>query len=282
MSRVYFHSPSGDAELLGSERYHLSSLAKATAMGQVIRDPDRFRAFLPPGHYLSQLRSNHPDAWVGWYETALKVGDGTVIEFDGQPIESFALLLNTALETGDEALRLAARIDGQCEIHGWVDGPNRKWLAGMMQAAVDTGVFRQGFWVEPGAGGKRLWSEQGWDKVIALLLARADEPVVMSYSVCEGFPNPTAAGVVPIEDDPDDEFEDVREAFNLLPKAERWAACMARLRAGVNGLEFRPDTWEEFRFMHNLSMADLMADDWEDRLRGTVEWLREAAAADAP
>lgn len=282
MSRVYFHSPSGDAELLGSERYHLSSLAKATAMGQVIRDPDRFRAFLPPGHYLSQLRSNHPDAWVGWYETALKVGDGTVIEFDGQPIESFALLLNTALETGDEALRLAARIDGQCEIHGWVDGPNRKWLAGMMQAAVDSGAFRQGFWFQgSAAGSKRIWSEQGWDEVIALLLARDDEPVVMSYSVCNGFPNPVIAGVAPdYRDDPEDEYEEAREAFSLSPKPEQWAACMAQLRTGVNGLEFRPDNWEGFRFMHKLSMTDLMADDWEDRLRGTVEWLRESA--DAP
>ncbi len=280
MSRVYFHSPSGDAELLGSERYHLSGLAKATAMGQVIQDPERFRALLPPGHYLSQLRSNHPDAWAGWHETALKTGD-VVIEYEGQPIESFALLLNTALETGDEALRLAARIDGQCEIHGWVDGPNRKWLAGMMRAAVDAGVFRRGFLAGPGPGGERVWSEQGWDEVIALLLARDDEPVVMSYSVCEGFPNPTAAGVVSMEDDPDEEFEDAREAFDLLPRSEQWAACMAELRTGVNGLEFKPDNWEEFRFVHRLSMLDLMTEDWEERLRETAAWLREAAAADA-
>jgi hypothetical protein len=281
MSRVYFHSPSGDAELLGSERYHLSGLAKATAMGQVIQDPDRFRALLPPGHYLSQLRSNHPGAWAGWYETALKTGDA-VIEYEGQPIESFALLLNTALETGDEALRLAARIDGQCEIHGWVDGPNRKWLAGMMRAAVDAGMFRRGFLAGPGPGGERVWSEQGWGEVIALLLARDDEPVVMSYSVCKGFPNPTAAGVVSIEDDPDEEFEGAREAFDLLPRSEQWATCMAELRTGVNGLEFKPDNWEEFRFVHRLSMLDLMADDWEERLRETAAWLREAAAADAP
>ena len=280
MSRVYFHSLSGEAELLGSERYHLSALAKATALGQVIRSPERFRALLPPGHYLRQLRSNHPDAWAGWYETALRTSD-KAIEYQGEAIESFALLLNTALETGDEALQLAARIDGQCEIHGWVDGPNRKWLAAMMQAAVDSGLFRQGFWVEPGAGGKRLWSAQGWDEVIALLLARDDEPVVMSYSVCESFPNPAAAGVSPaIEDDPDDEYEDAREAFNLSPKPDQWAACMAKLRTGTNGLEFRPDNWAEFRFMHKLSMADLMADDWETRLRETVEWMRTAPPAE--
>jgi hypothetical protein len=279
MSRVYFHSPSGDAELLGSERAHLSLLAKATAMGRVASSPLRFRSLLPSDHYLTRLQSDQPEAWAGWYETALKT-HSAAIEYRGQPIESFALLLNTALESGDDALVLAARIDGQCEIHGWVDGPNRGWLADKVQAAVDSGVFRRGFLVQGSPGGKPVWSVQGWDGVIALLRSRDDEPVVMSYSVCDGFPNPVVAGVArAIEDDLDGECEGEGEAFYESPRSEQWAACMAELRTGVNGLEFRPDNWEEFRFVHRLSMLDLMADDWEERVREAAEWM---AAAEAP
>jgi hypothetical protein len=277
MSRVYFHSPSGDAELLGSERAHLSLLAKATAMGRVASRPLRFRSLLPSGHYLTRLQPDQPEAWASSYETSLRTGSA-VIEYRGQPIESFALLLNTALESGDDALVLAARIDGQCEIHGWVDGPNRGWLADKMQAAVDSGVFRQGFWFEGRAGGKPVWSVQGWAEVIALLRGRDDEPVVMSYSVCDGFPNPVVAGVAPaIEDDPDGEYEGAREAFSELPKPEQWAACMAELRTGVNGLEFKPDNWGEFRFVHRLSMLDMMADDWEERVREAAGWMASTA-----
>lgn len=281
MSRVYFHSPSGTAELSGAERAHLSFAAKATARGYVATRPIRFHALLEPNHHLNDFRCDDTEAWAQFYETALN-GSGKVIQYAGQPIESYALLLNTALESGDEHLRLAARIDGQCEIHGWVDGPNRAWLADLIQAALDAGTFREGIWVQPfHGGGERKWMDMGWSGVIALLRSRDDEPVVMSYSVCSEFPNAVIAGVAPdVEEDPEEEYAVAREAFEGLPFVDQWSAAMARLRSGYNGLELKPDNWEEFRFMHCLSMQDLAANDWEERVREAVEWMTSTPAAE--
>jgi hypothetical protein len=114
--------------------------------------------------------------------------------------------------------------------------------------------------------------------VIALLRARDDESVVMSYSVCEGFPNPVVAGAAPpVEVDPDSGHEDARDAFYALPPAEQWSKCLAELRTGVNGLELKPNNWEEFRFMHCLSVQDLSADDREGRMREAVERMNASA-----
>ena len=39
------------------------------------------------------------------------------------------------------------------------------------------------------------------------------------------------------------------------------------LRGSAKGLEIKPDDWGSFRYAHQLSVLDLMADDWEERLR---------------
>lgn len=265
MSRVYFHSPSDTAELLGSERAWLGGLVSdlATGMLHLHYDNDALRALLPPGHHIRQRTGSD---WADSYALYFRTGDSELVRYRGKSLSTFSLALNTATAVGNDQMKLAARIHGQCELHAWVDGPNRAWLADIMQAGLDSGVYRKGYWYEPAAGGERLWQSMGWESVIGLLRTRDDEPVVMSYSVCDGFPSAYVGDWMSRrpEDTDQDEHSD---AWYELDSAEQWRISMAVLRASGDGLEIRPDDWATFRFTHELSVLDLRAPDWEQRVQ---------------
>lgn len=291
MSRVNFRSPSGDAELRGSERAWLGGLVDDIACGALSLDSvsriDRIRELIIPGHYMEKMSTTE----VGWgpqwrssFETALRVSlGGGVLAYQGKTIGSFSLLLNTACLLGNDQVKLAARIHGQCEIHGYVEGPNRAWLADIMQRGLDTGIYRTEL---PGR------YRMGWEDVIALLRSRDDEPVAMSYSGCEAFPNPEVAGNAPppmpdgwrpkgwteqewadvAEGDRSDYWnEGINERWYEQPPEAQWEQGMQAIRSGGNGLEISPDNWDTFRFTHELTVFDLYADDWRDRLKRALE-----------
>lgn len=305
MSRVYFHSPSGGTELHGSERAHLGVLCTDIALGVLAPaariQREKLADLLAPDYRPPSAGGYHEfQLWRRRLETALSIGRD-VFQWRGAPIASSTLLLNTALAVGNDPIRLAARIDGQCEIHGWVDGPNRAWLAGIMREGLDRGVFRTGFWFEDGPDGPRKWSEQGWEQVIEFLLARDDEPVVMSYSVTERFPNREAAGWepdIPVGWMPDwadgdgynewaemsaDAQGDYRreraeELWSELPEAQQWELAMDGLRRNPGRLELAPDDWSTFMFGHGLSVFDLYAHDRDAHLDAALGVAREVAA----
>lgn len=299
MSRVYFHSPTRTAELLGSERAWLGGLVNDIAVGVLdIRDVsrvDQLRALMHPGHYMAKQPLNGVgwlNNWASSYATAFIVGwdRGTpLIQYDGQQIDQFALALNTAAQLGSDQIKLAARLHGSCEIHAWVDGPHRAWLADIMQAGLDNRTFRRGiqFEADPARGrSEPLFVSQGWEDVITLLRERDDEPVVTSHSVCDGFPTSSVGDWMPPW--PDDTARDWKaltadqqrqrserqDAWNDLALTEQWRISMDGLRASTDGLELKPDNWQTFRFAHNLTVLDLIAHDWEDR-------VRQALGADA-
>jgi hypothetical protein len=266
MSVVYFHSPSWTAELRGSERAWLGSLVTNVALG-LLKPSQHHEQLLPlvnSGHYAAHPDQGGPGwltSWANTYSTAFSVSwdDRTpLIQYEGNRIAPFTLALNTAHVVGSDQLKLAARLHGQCEIHAWVDGPNRAWLADIMQAGVDSGIYRRGFWVE-GVGETRMWSDQGWDAVIEMLRARDDEPVVTSYSVRDSFPTSAIGDWTPAS--PDD-----HDAWYGLDAAEQWRISMAGLRAASGHLELRPDDWGSYHFGHGLTVLDLIAPDSEDRL----------------
>jgi len=303
VSRLYFHSPSGTAELLGSERAHLGSLCNDIALGVLdlqwnadkVEDLVDARHYPPPGQYDYEGRMR----WRSNVETSLKVCIREPLSWRGHEISSFSLILNTALVVGSDAVKLAARLHAQCELHAWVDGPNRAWLADLMQAGLDAGVFRDGFWFATAPDGpKGTWSSQGWDEVIEFLRSRDDEPVVTSYSVGSCFPNRWIAGWEPppmpegwapdwadsdkgrMEWERDYPTGDAREEYYYevagdlwyeLPDEEQWALGMAALRTSRDGLELRPDDWQAFRFRHNLSFLDLLAHNRDERLAEVFE-----------
>ena len=107
----------------------------------------------------------------------------------------------------------------------------------------------------------------GWDEVQKLLDERDDQPVVTSYSVCDGFPNLTAAGFT----GPDGmTSEEVKEAWDGLSDKMRWAIGVARLRQleeqnqGMY-LELRPDNWNLYYYGEDITIMDLNQAEMRER-----------------
>lgn len=188
VSRIYFHAKEDEAEVLGSERAHCSVMCSDLLwLSLGIRYESspilpRLLALFPESHHLRTVPLK-PDASVplAWVRAALGgMGDAT-LSVDGEQVSAFTLALNTAARLGDP-MRLLARVHGQCEIHGWVEGRNRNWLASRIEEARKANLLRAG---------------TGWESVVDLLRAWTstakrsfmDDAVVTSYSVCEPFPN---------------------------------------------------------------------------------------------
>lgn len=236
MSRIYFHSPSGTAELRGSERAYGGNVCVGimrTAIGEVWpSDRERWMRIVPAGHYLRELPTNTIERSI---QTWMSLGDGGWIDENGERQEWFATQLNTALRWGNDAVKLLARLHGACEIHAYVEGPNRGWLADIITDGRSRNVLRE---------------NQGWEAVVELLMKRDDEPVVTSYSVTSQFPDPYLI----------DEKMSEEEAERLweLPREELWAQALAVLRSQGGGLEITPDGWEDFFFAPGTDASDVL------------------------
>ena len=295
MSCVSFHSPSREAELNGSEHLWLGSLVYDLAIGlldltgydnaerlQELISPER-RLIHGPGRLLS---------WAREFQTSFRVATGgEVLSYKGRPIEAFALALNTAVLIGNDQIKLAARLHAQCELHAYIEGPHRAWVANILEQGLDSGIYRKGLHIQPYPEAPReqwLWRPHGWEQVIELLRSRDDEPVVTSHSGTDGFPDEhTAVWEPPTDVDPTPGWakeapeewaalsKDAREEYRretasdhwyALPAEERWRLGMEGLRDSTGGLEITPDDWATFRFGHELTVLDLYADDWQERI----------------
>jgi len=191
-------------------------------------------------HSIGQGALAQLDAFRTWFSVSTDESSDHFL-INGEKLRLFPLPLNTLYRIGDAPLKLAARLHGQCEIHAWVDGPNREWLAEIMEWGRETGVFR---------------AEMGWEAVIELLRKRDDEPVVTSYSVCESFPNAGVAGWLQLEENQarlrkDETLRDsIHEEWYELSGKRQWELAMTRLRSEKvgAGLELTPDDWDEYYF----------------------------------
>jgi hypothetical protein len=239
MSRIYFHSPSETREIYGRERARMGCLTDDVAAGILIGSgyfADRLAPMMPSDAFpLRDAREKH-QGWVFDFAHSLRLWmkDGNSWVVDGERYDCWQLDLNTVLAVGNDALKLCARLHGQCEIHAYVEGPNRAWLADIIRQGVRDGVMRDGGYGPPNDYGKGQWSELAdW------LESRSDEPVVCSYSVCDQFPNRAMAGW---EDDADN------DRWYDLPAEERWRLAMIGLREDHPRLT--PDGWSTYRFGH--------------------------------
>lgn len=264
MSRVYFHTPSGDAELLGSERAWASSIVENLSTGIVTphfgEQRDRMLELIPQDHYLRAVPVDNP-GWERSFQTAWRVE--LDLEWRGQKLDAWTFSLNTALTLGNDQVRFLARLHAQCEIHGWVAGPHRRWLADIIDRGRELGLYRSGV---------------GWEAVATLLRERDDEPVVMSYSVTEQFPNAYASDWMPawpagkperwdaLSEEEQDERSARSEAWYDLSDKQQWEHGLRWLRIQPGMKAMRPADWDEFRFGHGLSAFDLIAPDRDERL----------------
>lgn len=212
-------------------------------------------------------------------DTALHV-EGFDLDVAGVALHTMDVGLNTALAAGSDPIKLAAKLHGYCELHAWVDGPDRAWLAGIMQEGLDIGLYRRGIWYSKMPDGPRdQWTPQGWEDVITLLRARDDEPVVTSYTVCDGFPNPEFGWMQPwpdgvpktwdaLSDEQQQERTDRSEAWYDLDHDERWRISMEALRSRPGG-QLSPSTLAD-AFGPGVTVYDLLAQDRDERVRAAV------------
>jgi len=256
VSRIYFHTEyEGTVGLLGAERAHISLLCTGVAMAAVPRFREAVLPHLTPdrrGYFTEDRRA----CFNADLRTALHVGDSPVLAHRGEPLESFTLLLNTALVLGSDPVCLAARLHGQCEIHAYVEGPNRAWLADVIEAGLDRGVYRSEMRAIYADGSPREPFPAGWTAVIGLLRQRSDEPVVTSYSATDGFPNPTTAGWEPESQDADPDGE----GWYDVPLGEQWARGLAGLRGDLTTRrEISPESLRA-PYGHSLSLLDVFGE----------------------
>jgi hypothetical protein len=188
---IQFHSLERTVSITGAEcsygrNYCVRLFASVLGMfdfrlGQ--QEEEILKRLLPADSFLQGI---HPPAAFGraMVDFLFAFSDRSVLvdPSSGKPLRLSSLILNTALVAGSDPVRLLARLTGQCELHTYVEGPHRAWLADIIKEGLGTGVLRR---FGPDVENDHV----GWPAVEALLGERDDGPVVVSDSVNpEGFP----------------------------------------------------------------------------------------------
>jgi hypothetical protein len=276
MSRIYFHSPSGTAEVGGRERAYAGLLCHklfCVSLGITGRytdhsDIERYRKILPSDCYVC---SQPDERFFETLRTWMLAGFGAMFHLpNGTQANVLETTLNTAVVMGSDPIRLLAKLHGQCEIHAYVEGPNRAWLAGIVEQGIQNKVLR-------------VWEKDfygGWPAVVELLRSRDDEPVVTSYSATKQFPNRFIASEHGSWDATPD-LEAIKQEYELtddddlteyastyksdrwydLPDAEQWQFAMDGLRKQNESahLEIKPETFAQQGYGNGMSGFDIIA-----------------------
>jgi hypothetical protein len=252
VSRIYFHSPSGTAEVSGRERAYAGMICNNllfVALGiSTFTDAEPYRKLLPLDSYVH--RHSNDAQFFAAFRTWSFAQMGAMYQLpDGRETNVFEASLNTAVAMGSDPIRLLAKLHGQCEIHAYVEGPNRAWLADIIEQGVKDKILR-------------VWENDfygGWPAVVKLLRSRDDEPIVTSYSVTEQFPNRYIAQEYgewePDEEDPNG------DSWYELPEEEQWNFAMDGLRYynQEGTIEMKPETFAIQGYGDGLSGFDIIA-----------------------
>lgn len=248
MSRIYFHAPHRTAEVGGSERAYFGELARCVALG--VLGPlytRQTREWLEP-LLVGRSYSFREDYWEldfgmwfgGMDRGGVRVGDHVVGVSE--------LALNTLVAMNSPQLSFVAHVHGCCENHGWVEAENARWLSDLVLRGREDNLFRAG---------------QGWEDVATLAQEVAETcegPIVMSYSVCESFPNPAVANWTPA-----DEGDEGGDAWYALSADAQWDMGVRALRESDWPFAMGPDRQRQ-GFLSGHSVFDLLATRWTGQL----------------
>lgn len=248
MSRIYFHSEERDAKVSGPERYLAGGICNALMLAAIgplsdsLAEPNWLRRYLPKDCF--SLRETGP-AFEQSVKLWLKTSGDAGLVIEGQQVSVFSMALNTACVMGSETVKFLARLHGQCELHAYVEGKNREWLAGI---------------IERGREKKILRANMGWEDVIELLRSDNASPVVTSFSVSDSFPDMALARGAGtwVPQKSGDEVYDEWDEWDELPNSDKWQLCMAALRGSRGNLELKPDGWGEYYFDYGVTAFDLL------------------------
>ena len=169
MSSIYFATRDKTVSISGSDRHYFSHLGYSILAGLVA--PENFStrertAFinvlgLRNDHYLQDTSSQH---WGSWATTYIRIRGETT------KLNLYCMQLNTLIKMGVPCLKLAAKIDGTCELHGWFSPYSYRWLHKTINEGIELGFFRDKRWHD-----------------VAALIETTNSLMVMSYSVCDTF-----------------------------------------------------------------------------------------------
>jgi hypothetical protein len=305
MSTIYFHSEhDGTAQVRGTERANMDFMLESTAKGALdltmgfhlsdSRLYDRLVPFVNPEGRLADANSKDFDERLAYVMVNRSFSDYTpTFALKGKPIKLTSLIANTVLAVGSDPARLNAKIHYTCESHGYVQGFHRKWLADVIQEGLDELVFRRGYWAPKDLNAdlktiigqptteeerKLTFHSFGWDTVVDLLRASSKGPVVMSFSVTDGFPNSHTGDWMPVwpegvekkwdalTEAQQKERQDREEGWDCLSEGRQWAISTKGLK-DPNREYFNqpltPQNLRTYRFGHELSFLDLLHGDME-------------------
>lgn len=230
MSYISFTSKSDEKLIRGSERAHMGVLISDLFVAS-LRD-DQIERAVPKGTYLDDIEP-HSMQWFNSF--GLWIRHSGHLLHKGVKLDGFTIGLNTAMALGGDPLKLFARLHGQCEIHAWLEGGDREWLAGIIQEGMQSGLYR---------------ANQGWPELVEWLLLSNIEEVVTSYSVTYGFPDKNVADWdVPIGVDGEPE----EDAWYELPQEEQWERAISGLRQSYSELRIQPATFGDYYFDHGVN-----------------------------
>lgn len=282
MSRVYFHSPSGDAELLGREFYWLGHLAAGPA--KAAWDLDGSGAFeracdllklapeVPDGDYGANYLHKDMRAAMAQEERNKAIyaawRPGTPLGRSGADHGPSRFLV--------EALKTRLAVDGLelalfgVRLHTTDIGLNTALLAGSDQVALAAKIH--GWCV------KHTWLE-GPDRA---WLACDDEPVVLSHSVDDSFPNSSVGDWMPpwpegvardwnaLTEEQQAQRSRRDEEWYELPDERQWEISMAGLRSKRPWARLSADTLRSPTFSLPVTVYDVTAADRDERLRAVL------------
>lgn len=205
MSSLGFLTHNNHIPVDGRERHRLGSMLEQLAWQCVVRDCDPREDVSGPGGSFLRAAINLPD-WVsrataGQFHEMLRLylggaHDHTEVvnlpDSDGTPAASVLdVNVNSVIAGYCDPVAFAVRLRAQCEVNGWIDGPDRAWAADMVEAGLNTP------WPADIAevGQRTVLTDrprigyQGWAAVCSMLRADDKQPVVLESSITEGFPS---------------------------------------------------------------------------------------------
>jgi hypothetical protein len=143
-----------------------------------------------------------------WVQIYLSSHSDNKLEFNGERHNATETVLNTILAMDSNVMSFMAKVWGTCETHGWFPVEDHAYFAKIIRKGRELSILR---------------ADAGWEAVAEMFEAELSGPVVMTYSVTDGFPNPYVVGL-------NDEAS-IERWYEMLDEDEQWDTAIAGLQS---------------------------------------------------